>query len=609
MTEKLTGRPWSWQAALAVPPLRVATVICLSAMPLAGGDSGALSIQPFALETRTHGEVEAERGKILVPENRRRPDSGTIELAFVRLPARSPRPGPPIIYLAGGPGGSGIQAGQGARFRLFDALRDSGAVILLDQRGTGESNAIEPDSCEEETLYPFDRPLQIEPYLALVKRTAETCAQLWREHGVDLDAYTTEDSAADLEALRVALGAEQVDLLGISYGTHLAMTYMRLYPGRVRRAVLAGAEGPDHTVKLPSQFDAQLDKLQATLDANLDAERIDIRTVVGRVLDGLERRPVTIRIVNVEGPDAETRLVVGRRDLAAVTMSMLSDPQTTFQLPALYRRLTGGDFTDVADAIQDLRRIGGFEAMPEAMDAASGISPARRDRLYSEDKTLLLGSGVLQANLATARGLGVRDLGDAFRSSLVSDIPTLFISGNLDGRTPPTNAEELIEGFSRARHIVVRHGGHGNDLLIATPELERSIVDHFLGREPRDTEIAVQPPKPAAARLRMPLSPPQAARFVGEYERRDREIWRILHHQTIETLDPSGQPRFSNAVLQIRWDGDGFPFHPVAATTFYIDFPWFIDMDFRFDLDESGRVTHLVFVDGEGQEVRMEKVH
>lgn len=568
-----------------------------------------IGMEPFRYETDSHGSIDAELGWIRVQENRRRTDSRTLELAFVRLPAATQATGPPIVYLAGGPGGSGIRAGQGPRFRLFDALRASGDVILLDQRGVGRSTLIEPEECEEREGYPLDRPLELDLYLALVQRNAAACARSWRRAGVDLDAYTTADSVADLEALRLALDVEQLDILAISYGTHLAMAYLRQHPDRVRRIVLAGAEGPDHTIKLPAQFDRQLDKLQLLIDADPLLDPVEVRPLLRRVLDDLEREPVTLEIVSLEGRDTKTRLAVGRRDVAAVTMSLLLDPGAMIQIPSLYGRLEAGDFTDIAAAMLSQREIGGLEAMPEAMDAASGISQERLVRLRREDRTMLLGSGLLLANVATARGLGVRDLGTVFREPLETDVPTLFVSGSLDGRTPPSNAEELMSGFSRASHVLVRHGGHSDDLLIASPELERTIAQFFLGAEPHVTEISLPPPEIGAARARVGLTPEAASRYVGEYERREREIWRILHHQTVASLDSEGEVRFANAVLQIRWAGNGFPFHPVSETVFYIDFPWFIDADFRFELDSSGRVTHLVFEDGEGRTVRAPKVH
>ena len=359
----------------------------------------------------------------------------------------------------------------------------------------------------------------------------------------------------------------------------------------------------------PKQFEAQLDNLQALIDSDPSIEPVAIRPLVQKVLNELERQPVTLRIVNVEGPDSESRLVVGRRDVAAITIGLLRDPASMIQLPALYRRLEAGDFTDIAAAIRGMRRLGGLEAMPEAMDAASGISPDRLSRLKSQDRETLLGSGVLLANVATARGLAVRDLGSEFRAPPSSDVPTLFISGSLDGRTPSSNADELMGGFTRARHLVVRNGGHSDDLLIASPELERAIVDFFLGRALSTTEIEIPPPDLSAVRTRVALTPEQARRYVGEYERREREIWRILHHQTVKSLDAAGDVRFANAVLQIRWAGDGFPFHPLSESLFYIDFPWYIEQDFRFEIDSSGRVTHLVFEDSRGREVRAEKVH
>lgn len=594
--------------ALACGWMLVATPGAGAAPPPSAGTPGELTLEPHLYETRSHGEVAAEFGTIRVPENRGRADSRPLELAFVRLPAEptADAAAPPIVYLAGGPGGSGISAGRGDRFRFFDALRAVGDVILLDQRGTGASTRIQPDECPLETVYPHDRPLELDRYLALVEDNAAACARFWAESGVDLSAYSTLDSVADLEALRSALGVEQLDLLGISYGTHLALSYLRRHPERVRRAVLAGTEGPDHTVKLPSQFDDQFARLEAMTEAGRSG---DLRTQVEALRAALEARPATLRITQVEGPDTTTHLVVGWREVAAVLHNLLQDPQGMVQLPALLERLTAGDFTDIAGALESQRRIGGLEAMPEAMDAASGISPRRLARLESEDATTLFGSGLLPANVAVARGLGVPDLGAAFRAPLASRVPTLFVSGSLDGRTPSANTLALLPGFSQASHIEVVHGGHGDDLLLAAPDLERAIVDFFRGVTPADRQVVLAAPDTEGLRRRQPLSPERAARYVGEYQRREREIWRLLHHRTVETLDADGEVRFANAVLQIRWDGDGFPFHPSDETTFYIDFPWFLELDFTVETDDSGRVTHLTFVNSDGSTVRMEKVH
>ena len=92
--------------------------------------------------------------------------------------------------------------------------------------------------------------------------------RFWEREGVDYRGYTTWESAADVDAVRRALGVEKVNLLGISYGTHLALAIRKRYPDRVDRLVLASAEGLDQTVKLPARTDAYFERLQAVIDAD-----------------------------------------------------------------------------------------------------------------------------------------------------------------------------------------------------------------------------------------------------------------------------------------------------------------------------------------------------
>src|SRR5687768_11018630 len=101
--------------------------------------AGTLKLKPYTFENDKGEKVAAEFGTLFVPEKRSDPNSNLIELAFVRFKSTSNNPGPPIVYLAGGPGGSGIGAATGSRFPLFMAFRKIGDVIAFDQRGTGYS--------------------------------------------------------------------------------------------------------------------------------------------------------------------------------------------------------------------------------------------------------------------------------------------------------------------------------------------------------------------------------------------------------------------------------------------------------------------------------------
>src|SRR6185369_12148726 len=118
--------------------------------------AGTLKIKPYVFENNKKEKVDAEFGTLYVPENRSKPDSNLIELAFVRFKSTAQNPGPPIVYLAGGPGGSGIFTAKDARFPLFMALREIADVIAYDQRGTGFSK---PNlGCYERLALPLDVP-------------------------------------------------------------------------------------------------------------------------------------------------------------------------------------------------------------------------------------------------------------------------------------------------------------------------------------------------------------------------------------------------------------------------------------------------------------------
>jgi len=130
--------------------------------------AGTLKLKPYTFENDKKEKVESEFGTLFVPENRSNPQSNLIELAFVRFKSTAQNPGPPIVYLAGGPGGSGIGAATGSRFPLFMALREIADVIAFDQRGTGYSKP---------NLGCFDRlalPLDVAPTREAAIKDART---------------------------------------------------------------------------------------------------------------------------------------------------------------------------------------------------------------------------------------------------------------------------------------------------------------------------------------------------------------------------------------------------------------------------------------------------
>jgi pimeloyl-ACP methyl ester carboxylesterase len=333
--------------------------------------AGDLTLQPYVFQSRSGERVDAEIGRLTVPENRKDPNTKLIELVFVRFKSTSASPGPPIVYLAGGPGGSGIATARGPRFPVFMAMREVADVIAFDQRATGNST---PDlTCPQTLDYPLDRAGDREEILRLLKQKSRECAEHWKSRGVDLSAYNTNESADDIESLRLALGAEKISLWGISYGTHLALATLRRHEKSIHQAILAGVEGSAHTLKLPSNIQANLEKINLLVkaDANLNEQIPDLIAMMKTVLERLEKQPVQL-----ETTDPQTRqkvkVTLGRFDLERLTASVIGNEQVA-QIPALYHALLMGNTSHpilsvIAGRVLAERRGQIGSAMPFAMD-------------------------------------------------------------------------------------------------------------------------------------------------------------------------------------------------------------------------------------------------
>lgn len=467
--------------------LAAVTVIAPSAV---AQEAPELRLEPYSFEARSGEVVDAELGSFEVPENRADPDSRTLTLKFVRFTSTAETPGPPIVYLAGGPGGSGIAAATGDRFPLFMALRSVADVIAFDQRATGMS---EPDlSCPGRYEYPLDRAGERQRWLELASAAARRCLSAIIERGTDPLGYTTRESADDLESLRRALGAEKISLWGISYGTHVGLTVLRRHPEDVHRAVLAGVEGPDQTFILPAAQQEHLEFLAALARKHPVREYVpDLEDLVARVLQRLERDPVEVEMSPDDGPPRT--VVVGRFDAQLRTaMAFFS---RSWDVPRIYHEMDGGDFSFLGGFMADYRRFQGVGALGLLMGCSSWATPGRLAKLEAQRAETLLGTArafpypdVCGVVHELVPGL---DLGDEFRAPVRSDVPTLFISGTLDGVTPVGNAVEVAGSFTNAAHLVIHGAAHSDELFLSSPEIGRRIRDFFAGEDVETGSLAV----------------------------------------------------------------------------------------------------------------------
>lgn len=428
--------------------------------------------------------LRAHLGHLRVPENRASGSGREIELAFVRIPSTSRRPGNPIVWLAGGPGGSGISDLDTPILRLFLELRRSGDVIALDQRGTGLS--IPRLDCPGTIEFPRDLPLDRARSVAGLESAARTCAEAWRSRGVDLAAFNTRESAEDLEDLRTALGAEKLRLLGGSYGTHLALAAIRAHGDRVERAALVGVVGPDQLRRSPADAEGQLEEIAriARREPSIASRVPDLVGAIRAVRDRLERSPIAETVGLPDG--RRVAVVLGKFDLEWYTRSLLSSRETIARLPAVVAAMSAGDFGELARVTASWRSSPAPPASMFAMRCASGASTDRIARIDSERLRVTLDETLDFAEDLVCRAWGVPRLPDDFRAPVRSSVPTLFVSGSLDGDTPQTNAGEVLKGFTNGRHLLVEGAAHSLlafDDRGARAALCDFLVDGHVGRD------------------------------------------------------------------------------------------------------------------------------
>ncbi|MFY0570243.1 alpha/beta fold hydrolase [Archangium lansingense] len=465
-------------------------VLLLSLLvPLSLAQAQGLQLQPHTFQARDGREVQAELGTVTVPLRHARPAGPVLPLRFVRFKSTNPSPAAPIVYLAGGPGGSGIDAARHGRFELFLALREVADVIALDQRGTGESNP-HPELAQPWAI-PLEQRVDEARLTTTLRKAAAEASRTWSTAGVDLGAYTTVESADDLDVLRKALGAPKLNLWGISYGTHLGLAYLRRHAQHVDHAILAGLEGPDDTWKQPAHAEALLERWEVVLRA--EGERgPGLKSRLAKLLKALEREPPTVQFTDPAKGERHTWRV-SPFDLQRATFESLRDPATFRRFLALLPSLEAGDYEPMAPFARMLRE-GVLRPMSLAMDAASGVSPARAALIKKEAAKALLGGSANPGALLAGDVPGVSDLGESFRGPLKASVPVLLISGTLDGRTSPDNAEALRPGLSRAVHLVLEGAGH-DGLFQSDPRILERMKSFLKGESLRDErlEIKVKP--------------------------------------------------------------------------------------------------------------------
>ena len=461
---------------LLLPLLFVAS---LHAAPLTWTDS------TYVVHDKAKTPVHGQAAVLTVAEDPANPAGAKVSLALMRLPATAKISDAPIVYLHGGPGGSALEHLEIPEFRaLFDALRAEADVILLDQRGCGKSTpSLVPTGVPRITP---DTLVSRESFLDYLKKSSALVRDRTVKAGHDPKHFTTLDSVEDLEALRVALGAEKINLLAHSYGTQFAQAFVRAHPNSVGRLVLVGSRGMDTARKLPAEADAWLPRLAelAKVDATVGEKFPDLIATLTRALAKADRAPIEVPIED-EKKGITTYRVGGFALRFFIAKFYLNDPDNARFLPKLLDEIDAGrrPWSLTFNVLQIIRSPVSMAWF--TVDAATGATPARTELIRAQAATALLGDAMNFPFPEINEVWGVPDHGDAFRAPVQTDVPTLFVGGTLDGITPVAQTREIMRGFSNARLLTVENGGHNSQLR--PPEVATALAGFFAGRATPET--------------------------------------------------------------------------------------------------------------------------
>ncbi|MCJ0826302.1 alpha/beta hydrolase [Luteimonas sp. 50] len=416
---------------------------------------GRIAFRPCTLAAQFGpASVEAQCGTFSVPEDPARPDGRklALNLAWVPAAADAEVAADAVFMLAGGPGQSAVDTYPQVAPAFRDVLKHRN-VFLLDQRGTGKSN---PLKCKPEDDA-FDGS-----DLAAVRAATERCRDTLSRHA-DLRFYTTTDAVRDLEAVRIALGVPQLDLVGISYGTRVAQQYAMRHPASTR-AIVLDSVAPNSLI-LGNDFAGNLERALDLQFARCE-ESVACTSAVGHPRAQLDALMATLRadppLVRYRdaatGASREERL---QPDAVAGLMRMYAYmPLVSSLLPLQLGEAAHGRY----DGLMALSRMLG-SSLGDQMAMGMQLSV-----ICSEDASgfqadpdaegTLLGnqfSEFLGAQCALwPKGAMPAD----FHQPLASTVPALVLEGEFDPVTPPRYGEDVVKTLPNARLLVLRGQGH-----------------------------------------------------------------------------------------------------------------------------------------------------
>lgn len=397
---------------------------------------------PCVIQTAEGERIDC--GMLVVPENRARPDSRLIRLPVVIFRSRSATPASdPVIFLPGGPGVSALNGQRSGRGNPFLEERDQ---VLLEPRGGKLTEA--PLECPAINALKGEiasGTMDSATADARLTAAAVSCRTDLLARGVDLNGYTSAETADDIEALRTALGYEKVNLYALSYGTRLALTVARRHPGSVRSLVLDSVLPPE------VGYDE-------TASANT-------WRALNAVFDGCSADPACA----AAWPSSREnfRTLVAGRDGGKIVNAVIGALQDARRLPLIPRAVGAAASGRPAELMEWIAQTDGSSSFTWGLRLSvwcgeeAPFESAARIEAQTDAAQGLAREDARTASVAMCRAWDVAAADPVENTPVTTDIPTLVFGGEFDPTTPPDWGRRLLARMPNTTFVLMPGLAHG----------------------------------------------------------------------------------------------------------------------------------------------------
>jgi pimeloyl-ACP methyl ester carboxylesterase len=428
--------------------------------------------------------AQVECGYVTVPEQHSNPNGPTIRLAVAIIPSSaSSAASDPLVMLQGGPGGSTIDTYL-QELVFGGELPFNRDIILFNQRGTRYSEPyLACPEFLELTIKNLGRVLPDEEEQQLANETLQTCRNRLVEEGVNLSAFDSVENAADVDAIREALGYEQINLYGVSYGTTLALHVLRNHPEGLRSVILDAVAPPqiNFLVEVPESQDRAFTALfeACAADPACNAAYPDFEQTFFDLIERLNADPVTIELTD---PETQTTYdaVLDGDSLFEAFFQMLYPSFLLPFLPEIIYAADAGRYDVLAQIVsliifERTFTHGMYLSVVCAEEADFSVSDL--DLAGVHPKIAELGEADAKSLLETCDLWNVEPLGPPIDAPVNSEIPSLILSGQFDPITPPAFAAAAATTLPQSYEYVFPNTAHGAAL---SGECPNQIIRDFL---------------------------------------------------------------------------------------------------------------------------------